>query len=179
MLRGSFQKRPNRKIIFAVLLPALCISFVLAACSFLFRIRSYKVTETYLFISADGAKSFLTVDLPVSYGYQEIGEIKVRNADEYYFEEMGGYQVLHASVTGESTGKTVEIEYTVTLHAGERTWDMETRDEYLQPSETSTPTMKASSKLSVPLSLKMTTTGRQRTFRLLSRKQSKLIQNRE
>lgn len=135
MLRGSFQKRPNRKIIFAVLLPALCISFVLAACSFLFRIRSYKVTETYLFISADGAKSFLTVDLPVSYGYQEIGEIKVRNADEYYFEEMGGYQVLHASVTGESTGKTVEIEYTVTLHAGERTWDMETRDEYLQPSE--------------------------------------------
>lgn len=122
-------------MIFAVLLPALCITFALSGCSLLFRTRSYKVTETYLFISADGAKSFLTVDLPVSYGYQEIGEITVRNADEYYFEEKEGYQVLNASISGVSTGKTVEIEYTVTMHAGKVAWDMETRDEYLQPSE--------------------------------------------
>jgi len=75
------------------------------------------------------------VDLPVSYGYQAIGDITVRNADEYYFEEKDGYQVLHAVMTGDGGEKAIEIDYTVTLYAGEQTWDLDVRDEHLKPSE--------------------------------------------
>jgi len=93
------------------------------------------VTETYRFLCAEGAKSFLMVDLPVSYGYQTIGDITVRNADEYYFEEKDGYQVLHAVMTGDGGEKVIEIDYTVTLYAGEQTWNLDVRDEHLKPSE--------------------------------------------
>src|SRR5690554_4093671 len=133
-MREKCRNRSDSKVIFTVLL-TLCVVFMLSSCSFIFKTRSYKVTETYMFISNNGTKSFLMVDLPVSYGYQKIGEITVRNADEYWFEEKEGYQVLHAAVAGESTGKTVEIEYTVTMYAGKPAWDMETSDEHLQPSE--------------------------------------------
>ena len=133
-MREKCRNRSDSKVIFAVLM-TLCVVFMMSSCSFIFKTMSNKETEKYMFISNNVTKSFLMVDLPVSYGYQKIGEITVRNADEYWFEEKEGYQVLHAAVAGESTGKTVEIEYTVTMYAGKPAWDMETSDEHLQPSE--------------------------------------------
>jgi hypothetical protein len=113
---------------------SLLAAFMLSSCSF-FKTRSYQVTETYKFVCAEGSKAFLMVDLPISYGYQEVGKITVKNADEYYFEEKDGYQVLHAVISGDGGEKTIGIDYTVTLYAGEQSWSMDVRDEYLKPSE--------------------------------------------
>lgn len=132
--QNNAQKCIGRKAAVTLLLISAISAFLLSSCS-LFRERSYQVTETYSFYTEEGSKSFLVVDLPVSYGYQEVSWITVNNADEYYFEEKDEYQTLHAVISGNGSEKTVGIDYTVTLFAGELPWSMDVRDEYLQPSE--------------------------------------------
>lgn len=127
------QKSMSCKAICIIMMSLLSV-YVLTSCSY-FKTRSYQVTETYKILSADGSKSFLSVDLPISYGCQEIGKVTVKNTDEYYFEEKDGYQVLHAVISGDGSEKTVGIDYTVTLYSQERSWSMDVRDEYLEPCE--------------------------------------------
>ncbi len=124
-----------RKIIISVLLLTITAVYMLTACSYTAKDRSYKVKETYRLKSSEGSKSLLMVDLPVGYGYQHIDGLAVNNVDKYSFEEKNGYQVLHAEIVGDGNERTIEIEYTVELLSGEQTWDMEKVDEYLQPGE--------------------------------------------
>lgn len=96
---------------------------------------SFQITETYRVTSSNGSVSILSVDLPVSYGYQTIGAIKVENTHSYSFEEKNGYRTLHAILRGSGKEEVVIIEYDVTLQRGNCTWREENRGEYLDPEQ--------------------------------------------
>ncbi len=114
-----------------VLLISLTAMLTLTSCNFA-KDRSYMVKETYRLVTCEGSSSYLAVDLPVSYGYQDIRGMTVKNADEYYFEKKDGYKVLQAVINGDGSERTVEITYTVELLGGLQTWDMEIGNDYLK-----------------------------------------------
>lgn len=97
--------------------------------------HTYIVNETYRITSSMGSTSFLAVDLPVGYGYQSIDNIKVENADRYYFEDKGDYQTLFAEINGNGSGKTIKISYDITLFDGINMWESDTLSDYLVPTE--------------------------------------------
>lgn len=97
--------------------------------------NTYQVIETYRITSSSEATSFLSVELPISYGYQLVGDIEVKNTDGYYFEEKGYYQTLYADIEGDGTEKTITITYDVTLFKGKYNWSDDTTDKYLLSSE--------------------------------------------
>lgn len=112
----------------------LALVFTLTSCNTA-KDRSYKVNETYRLTCAEGSRSYLTVDLPISYGCQSVDGLTVNDADEYRFEEKDGFQVLHAEIIGDGNERTVDVSYTVKLLSGDQIWDMDNRDEYLKPNE--------------------------------------------
>lgn len=97
--------------------------------------NTYQVIETYRITSSSGTTSFLSVELPISYGYQYIGDIEIKNVDGYYFEQKDYYQTLYADIEGDGTEKTITITYDVTLFKGKYNWSDDATDEYLLPSE--------------------------------------------
>ncbi|WP_040948970.1 transglutaminase-like domain-containing protein [Gorillibacterium massiliense] len=93
--------------------------------------RVFQVTETYRVTSSKGSSVFLTVELPVSYGYQSIEAIEVKNVDVYYFEDKEDYRILHAELRGSNNEKEVKIKYKASLLNREHTWLMDNKAEYL------------------------------------------------
>lgn len=109
-------------------------SFILLSCNYQ-KDHTFKIIETYRITSSIGTTSFLSVDLPVSYGYQRIGDVEIENVDGYSFENKDGYQTLSTNIKGDGTEKIITITYEVTLLSGVNNWDGDTVDEYLIPTE--------------------------------------------
>ena len=65
----------------------------------------YQITETYSILSAKNKTTYLSVDLPITYGYQSISNIEVLNTDYYFFEQKDGYQTLNAHLQGDGEEK--------------------------------------------------------------------------
>ncbi len=97
--------------------------------------RSYQVKEIYRIKSSPESKSRLSVDLPVSFGYQLIGEVNVKNASDYFFEARDGYRILHVNVKGKGEEKEITITYDVTLLNGTCIWTGEPEKKHLLPEE--------------------------------------------
>ncbi len=97
--------------------------------------RSYRVVETYRIKSSNGSTSRLSVDLPISYGYQTVSEINIKNADDYFFEDRDGYKTLHVNVKGNGEEKETIIEYYVTLLNNQCNWTGEPEEKHLLPEE--------------------------------------------
>jgi|AGTN01.1.fsa_nt_gi Transglutaminase-like enzymes, putative cysteine proteases len=97
--------------------------------------KSYRVVETYRIKSSNESKSRLSVDLPISYGYQTISEINIKNADESFFEERDGYKTLHVNVKGSSEEEEISIEYFVTLLNDKCNWKGDPEEKHLIPGE--------------------------------------------
>lgn len=97
--------------------------------------RTFQVTETYNITSSKGTTSYLQINLPLGYGYQEVSEIRT-SVEEYDITQEDGYQVFNTQLQGDGSQKTVEITYSVTLLGGNKTWDDTTvKDEYLLSDE--------------------------------------------
>lgn len=99
------------------------------------RDKTYKISETYRLSSSKGTTSFLSVELPISYGYQSVSDIKIENADEYFFEQKDSYQTLNAVIKGDGIEKMITITYSITLLKGKYTWNTINKNEYLLPTE--------------------------------------------
>lgn len=97
--------------------------------------RSYRIIETYRIKSSNGSESRLSVDLPISYGYQTISKINVKNADDYFFEDRDGYKTLHVNMRGNGEEKETTIEYYVTLLNDTCNWTGEPEEKHLLPGE--------------------------------------------
>lgn len=97
--------------------------------------RSYRIVETYRIKSSDGSRSRLSVDLPISYGYQTVSEINIKNADESFFEDGDGYKTLHVNVKGNGEEKEIVIDYHVTLLNDQCHWTGEPEEKHLLPEE--------------------------------------------
>jgi hypothetical protein len=95
----------------------------------------YQITETYSILSAKNKTTYLSVDLPITYGYQSISNIEVLNTDYYFFEQKDGYQTLNAHLQGDGEEKTIILNYDITLSKGNINWDDNVNDQYLNPSE--------------------------------------------
>lgn len=115
-------------------LTIICIIFVLVSCNNQ-KDNTYQIIETYRITSSKGSTSSLSVELPISYGYQTIGDIRIENVDSYSYEQKDGYQTLLVDIKGEGTEKIITITYEVTLLNGVNNWNGDTSDEYLMPSE--------------------------------------------
>lgn len=106
----------------------------LSACN-IAKDRTFEVTETYVLTSSEGTASYLQVDLPMSYGYQEVSGIRT-TADTFDITQEDGYQVFNIQKQGDGSQKTIKLRYTVTLLSGEKTWeDTAVKDEYLHPDQ--------------------------------------------
>jgi transglutaminase-like putative cysteine protease len=112
----------------------IIIAFLLFSCSNQ-QERTFHIIETYRIASLSDIRSYLSVDLPISYGYQTIGELDVKNAENYFFEDRDGFRTLHVSIEGDGEEKIITIEYDVTLQNGKSNWKDETSDQYLVPEE--------------------------------------------
>lgn len=97
--------------------------------------RLFQVSELYRIKASAGASVFLSVVLPVSYGYQSIEAIEVKNVDDYYFEDKEEYKILYAELKGNNQVIDVEINYKVSLANQESTWEMDNKPEYLSHNE--------------------------------------------
>lgn len=116
-------------------LPLIFAFFFIFSSCFIPKQRAYRITETYRITSSKGTASFLWVDLPISYGYQDIGTINVKNVDDYSYEEKGDYRTLCAIIKGSDEEKTITIEYDVTLQVGKSVWREGSIEGYLDPEE--------------------------------------------
>ncbi|MCK9291223.1 MAG: transglutaminase-like domain-containing protein [Bacteroidales bacterium] len=116
-------------------LPLIIAFFLIFSSCFIPEQRSYRITETYRITSSKGTVSLLSVELPISYGYQVIGNINVKNVDDYSFEEKGDYRTLCAIIKGSGDEKTIFVEYDVTLQAGKSIWREGSIEGCLDPEE--------------------------------------------
>lgn len=118
-----------------LLLSILSLFLFLDSCKAPEREMSYRIVETYRIKSSPESKTHLFVDLPVSYGYQVIGDIIVENAEDYFFEDRDDYRTLHANVRGNGKEKVVTVKYDVTLLRAKTSWSDEPKEKYLSPEE--------------------------------------------
>lgn len=95
----------------------------------------YQITETYRILSTNSNTTYLSVDLPISYGYQSISNIEVLNADHYFFEQKDGYQTLNAHLQGDGEENIIILNYDISLSKGNINWDDNVNSQYLKPSE--------------------------------------------
>lgn len=112
----------------------IIIAFLPSSCSNP-KERTFHIIETYRITSSSDVSSYLSVDLPISYGYQNIGELSVKNAENYFFEDRDDFRTLHASIEGNGEEKTITIEYEVALQNGKCKWEDGTSDQNLVPEE--------------------------------------------
>lgn len=94
--------------------------------------KDYQVTETYNIAAVDGAITYLSVNLPLNYGYQEIGNIEVTGAEEYTISEEDGYREFNAVING---SEIVTLVYSIHLSKGNVVWNNVMLDSYTQPAE--------------------------------------------
>lgn len=97
--------------------------------------NTYQITETYKIESATDKITYLSVDLPITYGYQSIGDIEVQNVEEYSYEQKGDYQTLNTHIKGNGDEITVVVKYEITLAKGNISWHETVDNQYLNPSE--------------------------------------------
>ena len=99
------------------------------------QVNTYQIIETYKILSPNNKPVYLSIDLPITYGYQSISNLEVLNADDYFLEQNDGYQTLYAQLKGDGGEKTIILEYDITLFKGNINWDNDINNEYLNPSE--------------------------------------------
>jgi hypothetical protein len=97
--------------------------------------RIYAVREAYRVTAPAGVKTFVEIDLPLSYGCQEISGLLVQGAEAFSTTEQDGYRILHAEVAGDGGEHTLSVAYTVTLSSSRAGWDNEVKEAYTAPSQ--------------------------------------------
>lgn len=97
--------------------------------------RVYLVTETYEVTAPMGENISMDVDLPMTYGIQQIRDLDVAGLSEYTLEEKDGYRILHGQLSGNGGSTVVSLQYKVTALSGEISWENDVKPEYLSPGQ--------------------------------------------
>lgn len=123
------------KKVIAILLISSFIGIITASCGpdGHNSVRRFTIEETYKIKAGMNRRSYLTVLLPRSYGYQRIDNIAVAGADDFEIEDLSDYSVLHAEINGNDGNITIHISYDVTLTQGAISWDFTGDEKNLEP----------------------------------------------
>jgi len=97
--------------------------------------RTFTVTETFRVTSEIGSDTYLRITLPMSGGYQEIGNLVVEGAEHYTIEYFNGWRDLTARVPATGYEVAVTISFTATLFRNVQPWHGEVRTEYTMPQQ--------------------------------------------
>ena len=111
------------------------ITLALSGCSGSSGQKSYDIVESYKITIPLSQTAWLQVDLPISYGYQQVEELQVKGSDSWNITTYDDYQTLLCTLEGTGSEQLVSISYTVTLHGDTDSWQLPLRDEFLLPSE--------------------------------------------
>ncbi len=121
-----------------LLLAALFISVVMMTCALTgcSNIQdTFDIVESYKMTIPSGQTAWLQVDLPISYGYQQVNELKIEGSESWNIETHDDYQTMLCTIKGTGSEQLVSISYTVTLLGDTDSWQMPNRDEYMLPGE--------------------------------------------
>ena len=97
--------------------------------------RTFTISETFRVTSEIGSDTYLRITLPMSGGYQEIGNLIVEGAEHYAIEYFNGWRDLTARVPATGYEVIVAVSFTATLFRNVRPWDGEIRTEYTLPQQ--------------------------------------------
>jgi transglutaminase-like putative cysteine protease len=97
--------------------------------------RVYNVTETYTVNIPNGESVYFDIDIPDSYGYQDVENLIVVGVNQYEILSMDGYQILHGQVDGDENVYTIRIDYKISALSGSIQWDGEVKPEYSYPGQ--------------------------------------------
>lgn len=128
-----FNKRNFIVVIFVITVTVM--AFVLSGCADNNSQKTFDMLESYKMTVPAGQTAWLQVDLPVSYGYQQIEALKVEGTDDWDITAHDDYQTMLCSVEGTGGEQMVSIRYTVTLPGDAESWQLPQHDEYLLPGE--------------------------------------------
>ena len=108
----------------ALVLGCIIILCGLAVVYFLFfnQQRTFTITETYKITSTSGSKTYLQVSLPISGGYQDISDIYVKGADDYFYEYFGTWRDLIINVPSVESETIIILSYTAKLFRNAHPW---------------------------------------------------------
>jgi len=123
-----------------IIISMVCITaaICIAAVCFVFFFnpqRTFIITETYRITASNNAETYLSVTLPMSSGYQEIGNLLVEGAEEYTVKYFDGWRELTARIPARDDEVIVTISYTATLFRNVQPWVGEVLDEYTLPQQ--------------------------------------------
>jgi transglutaminase-like putative cysteine protease len=97
--------------------------------------RTYRVTETYTVRIPNSEVVFFDINIPASYGYQNIEGFSVKGTDNYGMIDKDGYQILHGQANGDGDVQTIELNYEISALSGSIKWDGEVKSEYISPAQ--------------------------------------------
>lgn len=99
--------------------------------------NTFNIKESYNISIPANEEAWLQVQLPVSYGYQRISDIRVEGIDEWDITPQDGFQEYLFTMTakGKEQNINIIIFYTVALDGDSTTWKSPMMDAYLFPSE--------------------------------------------
>lgn len=127
----TYSKRKSARAI--LLMTALVMTFALSGCDN--KQNTFDIFESYKMTVPSGQTAWLQVDLPISYGYQKIEQLKIEGSDSPAITTHDDYQTMLCEIEGDGSEQLVSIRYTVTLLGDTDSWQMPEREEYLLPGE--------------------------------------------
>jgi len=116
-------------IVFAIFMAVLLFVF------FFNPQRTFTITETFRVTSQIGSDTYLRVTLPMSGGYQEIGNLVVEGAEHYTTQYFNGWRDLTARVPATGYEVIVTISFTATLFRNAQPWYGDVHMEYTLPEQ--------------------------------------------
>ena len=129
-------KLQRRTRIFALFMIVFFVfSLTLYGCAGAGSQKSYDIVESYKMTVPLSQTAWLQVDLPISYGYQQVEELQVKGSDSWNITTYDDYQTLLCTIEGTGIEQLVSISYTVTLLGDTDSWQLPLRDEFLLPGE--------------------------------------------
>ncbi len=128
-----YQKR--KYSIALLMITAFVTMFALSGCSDATDQKTFKIVESYKMTVPSGETAWLQVDLPVSYGYQQVGQLQIEGSDSSNITAHDDYQTMLCTIEGTGSEQLVSISYTVTMLGDTESWQLPDRDDYLLPGE--------------------------------------------
>ncbi len=125
----SYLKRKSVRAI--LLMVAVVMTLALSGCSN--GKATFNIVESYKMTIPSGQTAWLQVDLPISYGYQQIDNLQTEGSDSSNVTKYDDYQTMLCTIKGTGSEQLVSISYTVTLLGDTESWQMPDREEYLLP----------------------------------------------
>ncbi len=125
----------HKRIYTFTLAAVLIMTLILSGCSDVRSPVSYDIAESYRIMVPANETAWLQIDLPISYGYQQVEGLYVEGLDDWDITTHDDYQTLLCTVEGTGDEQLIRIGYTVTLPVDTEGWQLPEREAYLQPSE--------------------------------------------